>query len=1210
MMDIWVERYRTEAEHIVKSGNVRALEFSGSTYQVEVYDPEAKESFWPFLQFDEQEKLKDAFCSCVEKEEKCLHLAAAYLKILGPERQPLHIRFENSFWNHLCLQFGDHCGYEERFLQKKGEGSYFYEDGGKFEIEGKTSSAKRRLQQMIEERPRETPENSIKFSNLSQEEVHNWRAGRPSPQLRYRLSFWSDLAKWMMSLSSTEKIIFEEDIEGFPTRFWIHFAPFSVYFEINKRDLTLLIPYMGSIKAPLKVFQLSESKVKKITFNPLEPAFHIEHTPLPEEEKIQNALPLGEWSYVPKVGFFLREGHSLLSHSTIEREEIPQFLEQFHDQIAHYIPVFERRLSLTYSMHFDAEWNWHFEVYLFERGDLQRLGSLFLGKWVYLSGEGFYPIKDPLFESVEVFLPASQVSNFVNLHRVWLNEQEGFQTHLANIESHLNYEVTEKGSLRFRTSAQTERADAKDFGDWIYYGGQGFFSKKNVRLGWVVRPGLEVRAAEISTFIKANRDELESVPEFFTTLLPLASRGLEVSVLSPSSLYVKPVYRLAPAFAEARVHIFGEFVYLQDEGFCELPPSMRLPDHYSKPVTLSHSTLHHFLENELPLLAKYFEKYPVSLKIPHKTDLVLHSADRTGEGRVRTQLFYQTEWGEVAVTDLLEAFENKRRYCFSPAGLIDLHGEAYQWMRHYKNQYDFEKKVIELSTLELIRLDATLGLLVPPEQSSNSTCNLLKELREFTAHEIPNLRGLKSELRSYQQNGVHWLWFLYKNGLSGLLCDDMGLGKTHQAMALIAATLNQKGGPKRYLVVCPTSVIYHWQDKLETFLPHLKIHTFHGLKRSLEGLPSEGLLLTSYGILRKQQKEIGEIPFEVAIFDEIQIAKNPRSRIHDALKKIKSEMRVGLTGTPIENSLSELKSLFDIVLPGYMPGETRYRELFINPIERDLNEEKKALLSQLIRPFILRRKKTEVLQELPEKSEDKSYCDLSEEQAELYRETLLLSKEALIANLNDQSMPVNYIHVFSLLSRLKQICDHPALIHKDPKNFQRYSSGKWDLFVELLQEARESEQKVVVFSQYLYMLDVIENYLQEKGWIYAQIRGDTVNRREELKRFQEDPNCVVFIGSLQAAGLGIDLTAASVVIMYDRWWNAARENQAIDRVHRIGQKWGVQVYKLITKNTIEEKIDQMITRKGRLLEEIIASDDQALLKKFTRSELIELLSFQ
>ena len=514
--------------------------------------------------------------------------------------------------------------------------------------------------------------------------------------------------------------------------------------------------------------------------------------------------------------------------------------------------------------------------------------------------------------------------------------------------------------------------------------------------------------------------------------------------------------------------------------------------------------------------------------------------------------------------------------------------------------------------MEFIRLDASWSFAEPTDQSPTSliTRQLIKELREFSTEAIPNLQGLKSSLRVYQQTGLQWLWFLYKHGLSGLLCDDMGLGKTHQAMALIAASLNQTPQEKKcYLVVCPTSVIYHWQDKLETFLPHLKVHTFHGLKRTLTPHLKEGVILTSYGILRMEKKLFETISFDVAVFDEIQVAKNPSSRVHEALKHIRAKTRIGLTGTPIENNLRELKALIDSVLPGYMPSEARFRELFIHPIERDGNEEKKALLTQLVRPFVLRRRKAQVLQELPEKSEDKSYCDLSEEQVKLYRETLAESQTAVLAHLRDSSEKVNYVHVFSLLSRLKQICDHPALIHKDPTNYKKYSSGKWELFVELITEARRSDQKVVVFSQYLYMLDIIESFLKDQEWGYAQIRGDTVNRRDELKRFQEDPNCVVFIGSLQAAGLGIDLTAASVVILYDRWWNAARENQAIDRVHRIGQKWGVQVYKLITKYTIEEKIDKMITRKGRLLEEVITADEQTFLKKFTRAQLLDLLTF-
>jgi superfamily II DNA or RNA helicase len=1211
-MEEWVERYRKEAERLIRLGRVREIDFSGATYQVEVYDPETGESRWPFLQLDDAGGVKDAFCSCPAENGKCLHLAAAYLKILDPQGVPLHQRFESSFWNHLCRLLGDHSGYEERFLQKKGEGHYLYQNDVLFQIKAKTKGAKQYLAELIESRLRETPENSIKFSNLSQEEIGRWREGRASPPLRYALSFWSDLAKWMMRETDEGRIQFEEDSEGFPTILETDFPSFAARFELKKKDLPKLIPSLEGVKSPLKVFQLAEEEIKKITFDPRTLTFHIEHLRSTPTELGQKALILEGWAYQQGVGFYPQDGGSLLGRTHISKEEIPQFLENFHTQIARYIPIHDKRLLLGYSMHFDEGWNWHFTAYLFEKGDLSKPSSALIGNWVYLGEKGFYPIEDPFFEHIEAQLFPSEVSRFVNHHRIWLNGQEGFQTHLASIESHLTYTVTEGHTLRFHTKKAPESADMMDFGDWIYYAGLGFFSKKHARLGIIIRPGLEVPPAEISQFIKANREELETIPRFFTPICPLAARGLEITPHLAFSVQVKPVYTLLSEYQESQVYLFGDFAYLKGEGFCELPAALRLPDQYLTPLTFPQANLPSFFESELPFLMKYCKKIDPSLLSPHKLDFVIHYLVRTGGGGLKAQLFYQTELGKVAATELLEAIENKKRYCFTEAGLIDLHSHTFQWMRHFKNLRYPETQMLELSTLELIRLDTTFGLLGPSENTSTAqvTRNLLKELREFSSHESPNLKGLTSSLRLYQQTGLQWLWFLYKNGLSGLLCDDMGLGKTHQAMALIAATLNQKSERGRlYLVVCPTSVIYHWQDKLEIFLPHVKVHTFHGLKRSLKRLPNEGLILTSYGILRMERKKFEQIDFEVAIFDEVQIAKNPHSRVHEALKAIRSRMCVGLTGTPIENNLRELKALFDIVLPGYMPSEARYRELFITPIERDFNEEQKALLSQMIRPFILRRRKTEVLQELPEKSEDKSYCDLSDDQVKLYKQILSQTRDTLITELRDQTVSINYVHIFSLLSQLKQVCNHPALIYKDPKNYQAYTSGKWDLFVELLEEARESEQKVVIFSQYLYMLDIIENYLQKRGWGYAQIRGDTVNRREELKRFQEDLNCVVFIGSLQAAGLGIDLTAASVVIMYDRWWNKAREDQAIDRVHRIGQKWGVQVYKLITKNTIEEKIDRMITRKGRLLEEVVSADDQAVFKKFSRSELIELLTF-
>jgi SNF2 family DNA or RNA helicase len=401
-------------------------------------------------------------------------------------------------------------------------------------------------------------------------------------------------------------------------------------------------------------------------------------------------------------------------------------------------------------------------------------------------------------------------------------------------------------------------------------------------------------------------------------------------------------------------------------------------------------------------------------------------------------------------------------------------------------------------------------------------------------------------------------------------------------------------------------VIYHWQELLRRFLPELKVLTYYGVARSLDAFDGCDLVLTSYGILRTGKEELKTLSFQLAIYDEIQIAKNASSQTHQALKMMDSKMKLGLSGTPIENRLRELKALFDVVLPGYMPTDAIFRELFIGPIEKLHDEEKKKLLSKLIKPFILRRKKSEVLLDLPEKIEEVAYCDLSNEQKTLYRETALSLKNTLYSELKDETKPVSYVHVFSALSRLKQICDHPALLMEDQSAPFEHQSGKWDLFVELLEEAIGSGQKVVVFSQYLGMLSIIEQYLRKKEIGFATIKGSTRDRSEQLKKFQNDPECAVFTASLLAAGVGIDLTVASIVIHYDRWWNPAKENQATDRVHRIGQNRGVQVFKLVTKRSIEEHIHALIERKKGLIEDIIGHDDADQINYLSRDELIKI----
>jgi SNF2 family DNA or RNA helicase len=361
--------------------------------------------------------------------------------------------------------------------------------------------------------------------------------------------------------------------------------------------------------------------------------------------------------------------------------------------------------------------------------------------------------------------------------------------------------------------------------------------------------------------------------------------------------------------------------------------------------------------------------------------------------------------------------------------------------------------------------------------------------------------------------------------------------------------------------------------------------------------------------MRNDLEILEKIDFETMIFDEIQSAKNKTSLTNAALTRLNGKVKIGLTGTPIENDLFELKALFDIILPGYLGNDRNFKKKYFEPIEQRENQERLEQLHRVINPFILRRSKSQVLEELPPKTEEVRKCELSPDQVKLYKDVLNSRVPLLIQQLNDEKEKIPYMHIFAVLNYLKQICNHPAQLEDNETNYQKYRSGKWDLFCELLQESLNSGFKVVVFSQYLNMLALIEAYLKDIDVQFATIKGSTKKRGEMIERFNNDPDCMVFTGSLKASGLGITLVGGSVVIHYDRWWNAAREDQATDRVHRIGQTRGVQVFKLITENTLEEKIDKIISKKKKLMESLVKVDDASIVKKFDRDELIDLLSF-
>jgi SNF2 family DNA or RNA helicase len=486
--------------------------------------------------------------------------------------------------------------------------------------------------------------------------------------------------------------------------------------------------------------------------------------------------------------------------------------------------------------------------------------------------------------------------------------------------------------------------------------------------------------------------------------------------------------------------------------------------------------------------------------------------------------------------------------------------------------------------------------------------------KNFEKTKIPPLPKVKYgfDLREYQQNGLSWIWSLYQRGLAALLADDMGLGKTHQVLAFLSSIYRQKQRPTQAtLVIAPTSVVAAWAHKLQRYPTGLKWYVFHGNNRKL---PPEGevdIVLTTYGLLQREAM-LRDRDWHCIILDEAQAIKNATTISSRASRALKSTYRIAMTGTPVENQSVDLWSIMEFLLPGYMGSLPRFKRLYGSEREGP-NDDQAQALKRLISPFLLRRTKSQVLKELPEKTEEVVSCEMTPTQKKAYRAFLTGSEAEKIRDGLKSGQKVDYANILALLTRLKQVCDHPRLIELTAGKIKKISkvdpleSGKWETFEEILNEALGSNLKVVVFTQYLGMMDLIGEFLKQRKVGYTELRGDTPDRGKRIERFASDPDCSVFVCSLLAGGLGIDLTAGSVCVHFDRWWNPAKENQATDRLHRLGQTRGVQVFKLQIPGTIEDRIASIIQNKKKLSGALIEESPLGL-KAFSRDELLQLLN--
>ena len=475
---------------------------------------------------------------------------------------------------------------------------------------------------------------------------------------------------------------------------------------------------------------------------------------------------------------------------------------------------------------------------------------------------------------------------------------------------------------------------------------------------------------------------------------------------------------------------------------------------------------------------------------------------------------------------------------------------------------------------------------------------------------VPQPAGLNATMRPYQTDGFHWLAFLRKYFLNGVLADDMGLGKSLMTLCLLQHAKEHPDAaiPAPSLIICPTSCVDNWMDEAAKFAPGLDIRRYMGNERAqaLTGTPD--VLITTYDTLRRDMGTLLRQPWDYVILDEAQKIKNPITETAKVARHLLARHRLAVTGTPIENKLDELWALFDFLMPGYLGSQARFRRDYDGPITREKNVGVADELKRKIAPFILRRMKEQVATDLPPKLYVTRECKLTREQETLYERIAGEGRQRVMEQAkagNDVSLTMS---ILASLTHLKQICCHPGLLDGTPEMMELHGrSGKFEAFKEVLAERLEAGDKVLVFSQYAEMCKVIDRYLHERDIPSLYLDGQTRNRQDLVRTFQADPNIKVFVLSLRAAGFGITLTAASSVIHYDRWWNPAVENQATDRAYRIGQKRSVQVVQFQTVDTIEEKIDKLLTSKTQLFDDVIETDISS--KNISRNELIDLFTY-
>jgi len=1176
-----LELFRKASQKYFSEKGEVEIDFSGPTYQVGF--PGEKETIWVFVQLTEEGEIKDLFCQCEQSAEtgSCVHMAQAILALFPQPPCPLHKQFERSVFYRALSSF---VGQEATCCSK---GKCFRL--GEVSIEGPKELVTS-LEKTVCCREEETEETSIKFSNLSEKELEDWYKGVASPRLRFELSQYGDVAKYLFLQDVKEKgrYSIEKKGEGWVLLFMWGENTATIPLQCPLEDILERLPLHRTTPA---VEHFGGRQISNVTFDGKTLTVDLTGSLV----DLSQAEQVGEQWFLKSTLGFIRKWEQGTQLSLSSTKEITDFIEDFIEE--------PPPLSLSYAI--DVENGLSITPYVKKKGDLE--GAIAVDGWLWK--EGWHRIEPARFLE-PITVSCEGLSDFLLANRHWLSSFPGYAVHERPYREKISYSVEPSGELLLhRKLHDIETSSIVSLGDWVWVEGEGFF----LRDGSAKERQERILPYHVADFIRKERESLAEIPGFFAQECPITDVGLDIRLERKRRIDILPVYEWTDSSYREKARFYDDMAYVPGVGFFSLPVLLA-QQHFTRTISSSErEEWDRFFTEQLAQLQEEFScSVDPLLEVPKKLTLFCKDLETDEDQEVselphhwQAGFYWESERGRAMAEEVLIAARRGDRFLPTQAGLLDLTDQRFGWLSSIETLKAEKRFSLQVADFLKIQAHETFSF---DKTVSETAVSFIDRLLNAQFCVPLDLSGFSATLRPYQQSGVEWLWYLYLAGLSGLLCDDMGVGKTYQAMALMYAVHRRKKGKARFLVVCPTSLFWHWREKCQEVLPELKVFSYVGSDRDLDGFsPEHDLMLTTYGIWRNEAKNLQEVMFEVAIFDELQIAKNHVSQIWTALSQVKANMRLGLTGTPVENQTRELKAIFDLVLPGYFPSEKVFKKFYIAPIEREGASDRRALLARYVRPFILRRRKEDVLPDLPPKVEDIYEAELIGEQKELYRQIASRQGVPIIQQLQEEGAPIPYLHIFALLSSLKQVCNHPASYLHDVENYRRYESGKWNLFEELIEEAMESGQKVVVFSQFLTMLDIFKSFLESNGIGFSEIRGSTKERGKAISTFHDDSNCRVFLGSLQAAGLGIDLTPASIVIHYDRWWNAAREQQATDRVHRLGQNRGVMVYKLMTTKSVEERVDKIIAHKSQLFEDLIRYDDHQIVKKLNRLELLELL---